>query len=38
MTKKIKVSELKEFDIAEYLTNDAEIAEYPGSIPGSASI
>ena len=28
MTKKIKVSELKEFDMAEYLTNDAEIAEY----------
>ena len=28
MTKKIKISELKEFDMAEYLTNDEEIAEY----------
>ena len=28
MTKKIKISELKEFDMAQYLTNDEEIAEY----------
>ena len=28
MTKKIKISELKEFDMAEHLTKDEEIAEY----------
>ena len=28
MTKKIKVSELQEFDAAEYLNNDEEVAAY----------